>query len=433
MRWFWHGPEPSQQASRPRLMQEIAYDALGEHIARRSVPVSEDTPESALLYDVYEYDAVGREVRHTAPWGALTRTSYLGLRTQVIDPLDNLTVVDHDQLGRPVDVTDAAKGPLHDTYGPFSALRTVTAPGDAVTTMTRDGWQRIRKLEDPDRGTTLLVHDGFDDLVSSTDALERAVTWEYDAVGRPHTRVDHDGAELLTTTWTWDTAAHGIGKLAALASPDGQKAYTYNEVSKLETVTLTLAGESEVFHGRLDYDQAGRVGTITYPTPTGAAPFAVVQDYDPHGYVEAVRDSASQTAYWQLTDVDSAGRYRAEAFGNGVATERSYFADRHALASIFTHHGATKVQDLAYTYDVRGNLESRTDALQPQNRTERFRYDALERLTCTYFSASENASEPCVQSYEHDPNGNLTFKSDVGTLGYDDPLHPHAVTSAGQR
>ncbi|HTN85272.1 MAG TPA: RHS repeat-associated core domain-containing protein, partial [Sorangium sp.] len=28
-------------------------------------------------------------------------------------------------------------------------------------------------------------------------------------------------------------------------------------------------------------------------------------------------------------------------------------------------------------------------------------------------------------------NGNLTFKSDVGTLSYDDPLHPHAVTGAG--
>ena len=28
-------------------------------------------------------------------------------------------------------------------------------------------------------------------------------------------------------------------------------------------------------------------------------------------------------------------------------------------------------------------------------------------------------------------NGNLTTKSDVGTLVYGDPAHPHAVTSAG--
>src|SRR5262249_4669259 len=28
-------------------------------------------------------------------------------------------------------------------------------------------------------------------------------------------------------------------------------------------------------------------------------------------------------------------------------------------------------------------------------------------------------------------NGNLTSKSDIGTLSYNDPLHPHAVTGAG--
>lgn len=29
------------------------------------------------------------------------------------------------------------------------------------------------------------------------------------------------------------------------------------------------------------------------------------------------------------------------------------------------------------------------------------------------------------------PNGNLTFKSDVGVLTYGDAAHPHAVTAAG--
>src|SRR6266496_906299 len=37
----------------------------------------------------------------------------------------------------------------------------------------------------------------------------------------------------------------------------------------------------------------------------------------------------------------------------------------------------------------------------------------------------------CALSYDYDPNGNLKFKSDVGALTYGDPLHPHAVTSAG--
>ncbi|WCQ97075.1 hypothetical protein NQZ70_09866 [Sorangium sp. Soce836] len=89
------------------------------------------------------------------------------------------------------------------------------------------------------------------------------------------------------------------------------------------------------------------------------------------------------------------------------------------------------MQELDYGFDDLLNLTRRTDALQPESTTERFRYDPLQRLTCAYFGDVESASAPCALRYGHDPNGNLTFKSDVGTLSYDDPLHPHAVTGAG--
>ncbi|WP_437576989.1 RHS repeat-associated core domain-containing protein [Sorangium sp. So ce887] len=129
--------------------------------------------------------------------------------------------------------------------------------------------------------------------------------------------------------------------------------------------------------------------------------------------------------------MDDAGRFREEAFGNGAVTERSYFADKQRLESLVTRRGTAEVQDLSYDYDARRSLTLRTDALQPTHRTERFRHDALERLTCAYFSATDSASVPCALRYEVAPDGNLTFKSDVGTLSYDDPLHPHAVTGAG--
>ncbi len=142
------------------------------------------------------------------------------------------------------------------------------------------------------------------------------------------------------------------------------------------------------------------------------------------GHVLTVRDSATNFPYWRLTDVDEAGRYHAEAFGNDAATTRSYFADRQTLKSLVTQREATVVQDLAYTYDARLNLASRTDALQPTHPTERFRYDGLERLKCAYFSLIEDPAAPCALSYDYKPDGSLSFKSDVGVLAYDDPLHP---------
>ncbi|WP_420878114.1 RHS repeat-associated core domain-containing protein [Sorangium cellulosum] len=434
IRWWWYGPEPepAQRAGdAKRILQEIGYDELGEHISRRSVPVREDTPERERLYDRYEYDAVGREVRHTTPWNAVTTTEYDGLRVRVNDPLDHVTVTELDPLGRTASITDAADGITRYSYGPFGMLHTVTDPGDAVTRSTRDAFGRVRQLDDPDRGTTVSIHDGFGELVSSTDALGREITWEYDALGRPRTRVDRDGAERLTTTWTWDTAAHGIGKLHALASPDAEKTYGYTDRGQLDTLSLRIDGERAPLEARLGYDELGRIEAVTYPAPAGAAPFAVAYDHDAHGHVIAVRDRGTGSAYWRLTDVDDAGRFREEVFGNGVITERSYFADKQRLRHVATRSGAGEVQDLDDGFDDLLNLTRRTDALQPENTTERFRFDPLQRLTCAYFGDVESASAPCALRYDYHPNGNLTFKSDVGTLSYDDPLHQHAVTGAG--
>ncbi|XXT16045.1 RHS repeat-associated core domain-containing protein [Sorangium sp. So ce429] len=434
IRSWWYGPEPEPaqgSGGAKRIVQEVWYDALGEHIARRSVPVSEDTPESERLYDRYEHDAVGREVRHTTPWNAVTTTEYDGLLARVTDPLDHVTVTEQDSLGRTEAITDAADGITRYSYGPFGMLHTVTDPGGAVTRTTRDAFGRVRQLDDPDRGTTVSIHDGFGELISSTDALGRATTWAYDALGRPRTRVDEDGAERLATAWTWDTAAHGVGELHALTSPDGEKTYGYTDRGQLDTISLRIDGERSPMEARLGYDELGRIETVTYPAPAGAAPFVVAHDHDAHGHVIAVRDRGTRFAYWRLTDVDNAGRFRVEVFGNDAVTERSYFADKQRLRHMVTQSGAGEVQDLDYGFDDLLNLTRRTDALQPENTTERFRYDPLQRLTCAYFSVVERASAACALRYDHHPNGNLTFKSDVGTLSYDDPLHPHAVTGAG--
>ncbi|WP_437811151.1 RHS repeat-associated core domain-containing protein [Sorangium sp. So ce1078] len=433
IRWWWYGPEPeSTQGSggAKRIMQEIAYDALGEHVARRSVPVSEDTPEGERLYDRYEHDAVGREVRYTTPWNAVTTTEYDGLLARVTDPLDQVTVAEQDPLGRTESIADAAGGITRYSYGPFGMLHAVTHPGGALTRTTRDAFGRVRQLDDPDRGTTASIHDGFGELMSSIDALGREITWTYDALGRPDTRVDQDGAELLTTKWSWDTAAHGIGRLHMLTSPDGEKTYGYTRFSQLETITLRIDGELAPLEAKLGYDDLGRIDTVTYPAPSGAASFVVAHDHDAHGQVLAVRDSQTNVAYWRLTDVDNAGRFREEVFGNGTVTTRSYYADKQRLRHVVTQRGATEVQDLDYGYNDLLNLTRRTDSLQPQNTTERFQYDALHRLTCAYFSEVESASAPCALRYDYAPNGNLTFKSDIGTLAYDDPSRPHAATGA---
>ncbi len=427
IRTFTHGPTPSGKNNAPRIMQITEYDRLSGQIAKKSVPIAEGTLEAALRWDSYEFDSIGRQIRHATPWNATTTTAYDGFVIDSTDPLLNHTKTELDPLGRPKIITDAANGQTKYTYGPFDTLYTVTDPGGATTKWTRDAFGRVRQLDEPDRGTALLVHNGFGDLLAMTDALGRVTTFGFDALGRTVTRTDKSGAQVLTTTWTWDTATNGVGRLHEVTSPDGVKSYSYTKRGQLEGMMLAVTGQS--FASHVKYDGFGRLKSIDYPSPLGVQSFSVTHEYDDHGFRIGVHDSATSNAFWQLADVDDTGRYQKELFGNGAVTTRSYFDDKPALKSLTTSKGATNIQKLAYDYDARLNLKSRMDALQQVNTTERFRYDAVERLTCAYFGLFENSLAPCTTSYAYAPNGNLTSKSDIGALSYTDPKHPHAVTN----
>ncbi len=343
-------PQPAGQQAK-RIMQVVQYDRLSGNISKRSVPTAEGTPDNELLFDVFAYDALAREIRHTTPWNTVTTTKYYGFLIDVTDPLLKHTITKTDTLGRPATITDAAKGVTAYTYGPFNMLATVTDPGNAVTRWTRDAFGRSTKIEEPDRGTTTLTHNGFGDLVSSTDALGRVASFDLDALGRTTTRTDKLAAQVLTTTWTWDTAPNGIGKLHSLTSPDAVKTFSYTSKGQAEGMTLQVGNES--FATRQVYDEVGHVKRTVYPQPLGVDVFEVSRDYDPHGYVVGVRDAVTNDAYWELKSVDNAGRYKGETFGNGTTTERSYYEHNQALKSITTKLSSSTIQQLSYDWTER--------------------------------------------------------------------------------
>ena len=406
----------------PRIVQDLAFDATGEHVARRSVPRSDPAPPpgNLYLYDEYERDGMGRVVAHVSPWGAVTTTEYVGRAIVITAPGGVVTRIENDALGRPVRIIDPEGGETSYTYGPFGGLWTVMDPGGAVTTTERDAYGRVRHYSDPDRGKTEAHYDGFGQQRWSRDAAGREVHDTHDPLGRLVLRADTDGV----TTWTWDTATHGIGQLADVESPDGHRVtYTYDALGRLHGTGLEIDGES--FATGVTYDALGRVDVISYPQAPGHAAFAVRQQYDAYGHLVAVRNAANSAAYWQVTAADGAGRITGEFFGNGATTTRSYHDPKQRLQSILTTAGGSTVQDLAYTYDDRLNLTQRTDL--HQGKTEYFKYDRLDRLKCAEVAPS---LPYCIDVYVYAPNGNILSKPGVGAYGYH-PDQPHAATSAG--
>ncbi|XXX76942.1 hypothetical protein WMF30_55775 [Sorangium sp. So ce134] len=424
VRWWTHRPDVGAGADE-RVMQEIVFDELGEHVARRSLPAGEDTPRDALRYDETTYDSMGRIKEHRTPWGTTTTYTYQGTNVEVNGPGGVTTTIKNDALGRPVSITDAMLGETRYSYGPFGGLRTVTDPGSAVTTTERDAYGRVRKFTDPDRGETITHYSGFGLPTYAKDALGRERWFEYDRLGRMTARVDkEEGSEsTYRTTWTWDLGATGKGKIAEVESPEHQKTtYTYDPLGRLETKRLALDGET--FTTTFGYTPSNQLNLISYPAGDGGEPFSVLYELDPHGHVLEARNAATGDPYWELKETDRAGRIRTEEFGNGVVTERSYHATKNRLESLRTTKDAVELQNLAYTYDNRLNLETRKDLRQ--TKTEYFFYDKLDRLRCSQFRILPR----CLFEDTYAPNGNIDSKLGIGTYEYD-PDQPHAVVRAG--
>ena len=109
------------------------------------------------------------------------------------------------------------------------------------------------------------------------------------------------------------------------------------------------------------------------------------------------------------------GQSEAESHGNGVRTERSY-DELGRLTGIDTALNAAAIQDNAYAWRSDGSLERRIAgaAGSRSKREEEFDYDYLNRLTGaeTYISDSSTASR--TMAFEYDLRGNLKTKtSDV--------------------
>jgi len=82
------------------------------------------------------------------------------------------------------------------------------------------------------------------------------------------------------------------------------------------------------------------------------------------------------------------------------------------------------VQNSNYTYYTGApNINTRSSYVAGYNYTETFAYDKLNRVL------SANITGGASKSFAYDSLGNITFKSDVGTLIYDDPVRTHAVKS----
>jgi RHS repeat-associated protein len=388
------------------VYRDTEYDALGR-VKRSSRPYYRGAP---VHWTSFVYDALGRTTREIHPGGGSTQSEYFGLTTRVTNALGQVQTKVRDPRGHLLQAVDAQGNVLRHRYDAAGNLvQTIDAHGNVIL-LTYDLRGQKTSVHDGDLGHWTYQYNALGELVSQSDAKGQITTFAYDKLGRLVSRNEAD----LQSSWQYDSAPNGIGKLAkAITHLGHQRELTYDSLGRPAGETVSFDGE--LFVMKTSYDAQGRVEMRTYPTG-----FAFKNVYNMHGYLSEVRNGLTQAIYWRGDAMDAEGRPSQFIVGNGLTTVQNYDAATGLLLSTSVGPQGS-VQRMSYRHDGLGNLVEREDAVSRLR--ENFEYDNLNRLVTSSSPSYE------TRHVRYDALGNITFKSEVGNYSYGSRPHAVAATS----
>ena len=399
----------------------------------------------------FTYDALGRLKTEIAADGSQATFTYSGFTTSVTrttgrstpSTITSTSVV--NSQGQKLSITDAAGTITSYTYDPFGNLLTTNA-GGVVTSMVYNLRGFKTSMNDPDMGVWSYQYSALGELKQQTDAKLLVTTMTYDLLGRLTNRSEPS----LISNWYYDAykgggvCAGGRGKLCQVESNNGyNRAYTYDALGRGIEVAYTIDDVANPYRITTTYgvvgdtvcpNSQGKVCTVTYPAATVSgvtSRFAVRNEYNAVGYLAKIwrKDVILTKPYWTGTAMNADGNFTGDSMGASAAdltTVRDFDPLTGRLKAIKSGlASATAAQFNRYVYDHLGNVTERHD--DNMNVHETFTLDALSRLT----QMSMTGTTAQTKTYQYNAIGNLTYKSDLGTLTYPaiGSPRPHAVTS----
>ncbi|QNX73543.1 polymorphic toxin-type HINT domain-containing protein [Acinetobacter seifertii] len=377
------------------------YDPSGR-LYRSSTPSLSNVGYGSLQWTSYEYDALGRIIKLTEPGNRITTYTYNGLESSITNAKGLKRVEKKNIAGEVVEIIDHDNNSLKYSRDALGRLtQTTDALGRSISLTLDKNGNKLQQV-DPVLGTWQYRYNPLGQVVWQKDAKGQVTTFQYDVLGRLKQRTEPE----LTSTWVWDSAANGKGKLAQLTASNGfSESYAYDNFGRMyqtttsKTIDPKAQGASDPdFISKWNFDAAGR--PLAYAYPTG---FGYRNIYDSNGYLKEVRNLAGNQLYWAANARDARGNVTQETLGNGLVTKTAYKADTGFIESINT--GNAGIQQNTYAFDAIGNLTNRNQNLAGISINESFTYDNINRLKSVVNQKGETSS------VNYDAIGNITSRS----------------------
>jgi RHS repeat-associated protein len=291
-----------------------------------------------------------------------------------------VTTYQYDEIGHLTSFTDAENHTTSLTYGSLFGLTRIT----------------YSDLAYKDYG-----YDNIGNLISFIDANGNEITYTYDAMNRL-TQIQYE--DQSTVSFTYDVSSRRTRMDDNAPNTGDYVEYTYDCWNRVVTETRHIS--SNIYPLTYEYNEAGRLTSLTYPDG-----MEILYSYDDlnrtteiRRYVDGINDeilmdNVQFTVESLLTQFD---------YGNDLQATFSYDSRDRPL-TIDIRNGETSYFD--FTFDNNSNIAQLVNGWRDttstwHSQTESYSYDGLDRLTsasCTSWS----------HTYTYDRVGNRTAKDSV--------------------
>jgi RHS repeat-associated protein len=415
---------------------------------------------------------------------------------------ESITTVDFDAKGRvsarhlPFALGGAGSGLWRYTYDESDQVRSeqLRRSDGSVDRSIAYEYDGLRvTITDPLGHATTATSSAWGDVVRVTDALNRTMTYEYNALGLPTRVVDSSGNQLVSIAYNvrgmktaqtdidlgkWTIESNALGEVvryrdAKTASPAWTSVNTYDALGRLtsrqdvaEGVTATFVhGTSAAAHnvGRLQsasLSDGSYTESYTYDATGRLSRRRIVADgtydydyaYGPDGRLASLRYPASTNGYRFSIGFEYARSQLAKIVDSATGAPIWSLTTADAAGRAIDARLGTAIQLLNGFDEATGKLESRTTSAGATTLQDlEYQWDDADRLVSRVDQGQSGLTETFAYDelnrldrswrngvlnvdVEYDALGNITSKFEEGLGTYTYQYHAskkHAVTGAG--
>ncbi|MBI4208936.1 MAG: hypothetical protein HY538_04440 [Deltaproteobacteria bacterium] len=450
--------KPSDQGM---VKSVVEFDLLGR-VSQRSVPVllsqALDLQDSRLWMKM-EYDDFSRVKvleRPSPDYSVAERfeVSHKGYEIKIKDAGYNasgspgmLTKVKVNSQGRPVEVRECFEESCSGValtqykYHAVGGLKEIkvtpyeSSYGTITTQFTYDSLGRRVVGKDPNQGTWSYKYDDSGNIVRRVDAKGNIWRFEYDARNRLDRRFldmnDDSAPDGAVVDYQYDTGSSGCysqSRLTAIVTTgsdnDHSISYCYDRLGRVALKTRTLS-DGSAYGFAYAYNGLDQVTQITYPSW-----YTVQYEYDDTTLqLKRVKSALDNQLLVEDIKYNERGGVAQIDYGNGTTTMMDYEEGSQRTEEIRVDRtsDSAKLLDLVYQYYASGDVKQTKETASSW--TENFYYDGYHRLIQATRTDQGNPTHDYL--YDYDSIGNMIQNTAVttGEYHYEDPNHPHAVTS----